>query len=106
VQQHRHSGADAGALASIGAVGDSYDNAMAESVIGLYKTECVSHDGPVRGVDDLELAALSWVYWFNNDRLYSSIGYQTPIEHEDEYSVKTGPTATAAGRTRLPLNPG
>jgi putative transposase len=75
-------------------------------VIGLYKTECVSHDGPVRGVDDLELAALSWVYWFNNDRLYSSIGYQTPIEHEDEYSVKTGPTATAAGRTRLPLNPG
>ena len=57
--------ADAGALASIGSVGDSYDNALAESVIGLYKTECVRHDGPWRGVDDLELATLSWVHWFN-----------------------------------------
>jgi transposase InsO family protein len=53
--------ADAGALASIGSVGDSFDNAMAESVIGLYKTECVRHDGPFRSVDDLELATLSWV---------------------------------------------
>ena len=50
--------ADAGALASIGTVGDSYDNAMAESVIGLYKAECVRLDGPFRTVDDLELATL------------------------------------------------
>ena len=66
-------------------------NALAESVIGLYKTECVSHDGPFRGVDDLELATLSWVHWLNNDRLYSSIGFQTPIEHENRDSVITGP---------------
>ena len=76
---------DAGALASIGSVGDSYDNAMAESVIGLYKTECVRHDGPFRSVDDLELATLSWVHWFNTARLHSALDYATPIEHETEY---------------------
>ncbi len=54
--------ADAGALASIGTFGDSYDNAMAESVIGLHKLECVRRDGPVRTVDDLELATLNWVH--------------------------------------------
>jgi len=52
---------DAGALASIGTVGDSYDNAQAESLIGLYKTECTKVEGPWRGVDDLELATLDWV---------------------------------------------
>jgi putative transposase len=76
---------DAGALASIGSVGDSYDNALAESVIGLYKTECVRHDGPWCGVDDLELATLSWVHWFNNDRLHSGIGHVPPVEYEIEY---------------------
>jgi putative transposase len=64
---------------------------MVESVIGFHKTECVSHGSPFRGVDDLELATLSWLHWFHNDRLYSSIGCQTPIEHENEYSVNTGP---------------
>jgi transposase InsO family protein len=59
---------DAGAVASIGTVGDSYDNAMAESVIGLYKRECIRHDGPFRTVDELELATLSWVDWWNQDR--------------------------------------
>jgi putative transposase len=58
---------------------------MAESVIGLYKTECVRHDGPFRGVDDLELATLSWVHWFNTDRLHSALDYATPIEHEHAY---------------------
>lgn len=76
---------DAGAVASIGTVGDSYDNAMAESVIGLYKTECVATDGPFRTVDELELATLSWVDYFNRHRLHSSIGYTTPIEHEQQY---------------------
>lgn len=75
--------ADAGAIASIGSVGDSYDNAMAESVIGLYKLECVRRDGPFRSVDDLELATLSWVHWFNNHRLHSKIGNRPPTEHED-----------------------
>ena len=77
--------ADAGAVASIGTVGDSFDNAMAESVIGLYKTECVRHEGPWRGVDDLELATLNWVWWFNEIRLHSALGYVPPIEYENTY---------------------
>jgi putative transposase len=76
---------DAGALASIGSVGDSYDNALAESTIGLYKAECVRHEGPWRGVDDLELGTLSWVHWFNGTRLHGSIGHVPPIEYETEY---------------------
>jgi putative transposase len=76
---------DAGVLASIGSVGDSYDNALAESTIGLYKAECVRHEGPWRGVEDLELATLSWVHWFNHTRLHSSIGHVPPIEYEQEH---------------------
>jgi putative transposase len=64
---------------------------MAESVIGLYKTECVRHDGPFQTVDDLELARLSWVHWFNNARLHSSIGYQSPIEYENQYYRQINP---------------
>jgi len=76
---------DVGALASIGTVGDSYDNALAESVVGLYKTECVRHDGPFRGVDDLELATADWVWWFNHNRLHGSIGHVPPVEFEAAY---------------------
>lgn len=83
--------AEAGALASIGTVGDSYDNAMAESVIGLYKTECVRHDGPFRTVDDLELATLSWVHWFNTARLHSALDYATPLEYENTYYRQINP---------------
>ncbi len=83
--------ADAGALASIGTVGDSYDNAMAESVIGLYKAECVRLDGPFRTVDDLELATLSWVHWFNQHRLHSALDYVPPIEHEQAYYRQNDP---------------
>ena len=77
--------ADAGAVASIGSVGDSYDNAQAESLIGLYKAECVRPDGPWRGPEDLELATLSWVHWFNSTRLHSSFGHAPPIEFEEAY---------------------
>ena len=83
--------AEAGALASIGTVGDSYDNALAESLIGLYKTECVRHDGPFRTVDDLELATLSWVHWFNSARLHSALDYATPLEFEDAYYRQNNP---------------
>ena len=76
---------DAGAVASIGTVGDSYDNAQAESLIGLYKLECVRRDGPWRGVDDVELATLSWVHWFNQHRLHGALGYVPPIEYEQAY---------------------
>lgn len=77
--------AEVGAIASIGSVGDSYDNALAKSTIGLYKTECVKIDGPFRTVEGLELATLSWVHWFNEHRLHSSIDYMTPVEKESEY---------------------
>ena len=83
--------AEAGALASIGTVGDSLDNAMAESVIGLYKTECVRHEGPWRGVDDLELATLNWVWWFNEVRLHGEIGHVPPIELEANYYHHNNP---------------
>lgn len=82
---------DAGAVASIGTVGDSYDNAQAESLIGLYKLECVRQDGPWRGVDDLELATLGWVHWFNHTRLHSSVGHRPPIEVERDYYRQINP---------------
>jgi putative transposase len=86
---------DAGALASIGTVGDSYDNALAESLIGLYKTECVKPEGPWRCADDLELATLNWVWWFNNIRLHSSIGDVPPIEYENNYYAQYKPVDRA-----------
>ena len=95
--------AEVGALPSIGSVGDSYDNAMAESVIGLYKLECVRLDGPFRTVDDLELATLSWVHWFNHQRLHSAIGYRTPVEAEQDYyrQHQTAPATAEAGELAL-----
>jgi putative transposase len=72
-------------LASIGTVGDSYDNAMAESIIGLYNTECINKEGPWAGVDDVELATSAWVHYYNTHRLHSSIGYMPPIEYEAAY---------------------
>ena len=84
--------AQAGAVASIGSVGDSYDNALAESLIGLYKAECVRFDGPWRTVEELELATLMWVDWYNTTRLHSSIGYTTPAAYEQAYwdnTIKT-----------------
>ncbi|OMH34577.1 hypothetical protein BGP79_05140 [Tersicoccus sp. Bi-70] len=83
--------AEVGAVASIGTVGDSYDNALAESTIGLYKTECVKIDGPFRTADHLELATLSWVHWFNENRLHLSIDYRTPIEAENDYYRQNNP---------------
>jgi putative transposase len=58
---------------------------MAESAIGLYKTECVRRDGPIRSVEDLELATASWVHWFNTRRLHSMIGNIPPTEYEQHY---------------------
>jgi putative transposase len=69
-------------VTSVGSKGDSYDNAMAESVMGLYKTELVRRNGPWRGLDDLEFATLEWVDWFNNRRLHGAIGYVPPAEYE------------------------
>ena len=79
---------------------------MAESVIGLYKTECIRHDGPFRTVDDLELATLSWVHWFNNARLHSSIGYQSPIEHENQYYRQINPDSNRRRENSLSTKAG
>jgi putative transposase len=77
--------ANAGVERSIGSVGDSYDNALAESVIGLYKTELFRKRGPWRGVDDVEIATLEYVDWFDNRRLLEPIGYIPPVEFEQAY---------------------
>jgi putative transposase len=76
--------AELGAVPSIGSVGDSYDNALAETVIGLYKTELIRGpgQGPWRTVEDVELASLGWVHWHNNQRLHSYLGDVPPAEFE------------------------
>ncbi len=74
-----------GARPSIGTVGDSYDNAMAESTIGLYKTELTKPQGPWRNAEQLELATLLYVEWFNRQRIHSEIGNITPIEAEANF---------------------
>ena len=76
---------EAGIMASVGKTGDSYDNALAESIIGLYKTEVIAHEGPWQELTQVELATLEWVDWFNNRRLLSSIGYIPPAELELAY---------------------
>ena len=74
-----------GVVNSVGSRGDSYDNALAESIIGLYKTELVRNRGPWRGLDDLELATLECVDWFNHRRLFEDHGRIPPAEFEDRY---------------------
>jgi transposase InsO family protein len=77
--------AEAGAAPSVGSVGDAYDNALAESVIGLYKTEVIRRRGPWRSFDDVEFATLEWVAWFNTQRLLEPLGYVPPAEFEATY---------------------
>ena len=77
--------AEAGIEPSVGSVGDSYDNALAESVIGLYKTEVIRRRGPWRNLEAVEFATLEWVDWFNNRRLLEPIGNVPPAEFEEVY---------------------
>ena len=74
-----------GMLPSTGTVGDSYDNAMAESADGAYKTELVWRRKPFADLKDLELATFRWVSWWNSKRLHQSLGYRTPEAAETEY---------------------
>jgi len=69
----------------VGSVGDSYDNALAESVIGLYKSELIRRRGPWRNLEAVEFGTLEWVDWFNNRRLLEPIGNIPPVEYEQEY---------------------
>ena len=77
--------AEAGIQPSVGSVGDSYDNALAETVIGLFKTEVIHRRGPWRSFEAVEFATLEWVDWFNHRRLLEPIGNITPAEAEERY---------------------
>ncbi|WP_344867122.1 IS3 family transposase [Planomonospora alba] len=90
--------ADAGAVASVGSRGDSYDNALAETTIGLYKTELIHRKGPWRGLDDVEIATMEWVDWYNNRRLHSACGDRPPAEFEAAYRTDNGPAILAGAR--------
>lgn len=76
---------EAGIQSSVGSVGDSYDNALAETINGLYKTELIHHKGPWQGLDQVELATLDWVDWFNHRRILEPIGNIPPAEYEALY---------------------
>ena len=77
--------AEAGLEPSVGSVGDSYDNALAETINGLYKAEVIHRRGPWRSVEAVEYATLEWVDWFNNRRLLEPIGNIPPAEAEAAY---------------------
>jgi putative transposase len=94
--------AETGAVNSVGSKGDSYDNALAETIIGLYKAELVRNRGPWRGLDDLELATLEWVDWFNHRRLFEAHGQIPPAEFEEIYYRQKGSGQQAETQTKQP----
>ena len=89
--------AEAGVAPSVGSVGDSYDNALAESVIGLYKTEVIRRRGPWRDLESVEFATLEWVDWFNHRRLLGPIGHVPPAEFEQQYYLAQEAPVMMAG---------
>lgn len=86
---------DAELLASTGSTGDSYDNAMAESINGLYKAEVI-HRQSWKSRSEVELATLTWVDWYNNRRLLERLGHIPPVEAEKAYYASIGDEAIAA----------
>jgi transposase InsO family protein len=88
--------ADAGIEPSVGSVGDSYDNALAETINGLYKTEVIRRRGSWRSLETVEFATLDWVDWFNNRRLFEPIGNIPPAEAEARYYQQIETLAMAA----------
>ena len=87
---------EAGIEPSVGSVGDSYDNALAETIIGLFKSEVIGRNGPWRNVQEVELATCQWVDWFNHRRLLEPLGYIPPTEFEDMYYQQQDPQTRAA----------
>ena len=90
---------EAGIDASIGTVGDAYDNALMESTIGLYKTELIKPCGPWRSLADVELATAEYVDWYNTRRLHTAIGGIPPAEHEAAYYAKNQPQPVAGSKS-------
>ena len=87
--------ADEGAVTSVGSKGDSYDNALAETVNGLYKTELIRARGPWRTADQVELATAAWVAWWNEERLHEACGYLPPAEFEEAYHQRQATSEAA-----------
>ena len=87
---------EAGIEPSVGSVGDSYDNALAETVIGLFKTEVIRRRGPWRNLETVEFATLEWVDWYNNRRLLEPTGNIPPAEAEERYYAQLEAPALAA----------
>lgn len=88
-----------GLVASIGSVGDAYDNAAAETVMGLFKNEAVAKGSPfwsgaLKTLADVEAVTFDWVDWYNNDRLHSTLGYLSPEEYEINYYAETNAPST------------
>ena len=85
----------AGGRPSIGSIGDAFDNALMEGVIGLYKTECIRttvfHEGPYKTLADVEYATAGWVDWYNNRRLHGTLGMMTPVEYETAHYAALNP---------------
>jgi putative transposase len=86
--------AEAGAVASVGSKGDSYDNAMAEAFNSLFKAELVRNKGPWRGLDDLEIATVEYIDWYNNRRLHGELGHVPPAEYEALHAAANPVTAS------------
>lgn len=89
--------AAAGIAPSVGSVGDSYDNALAETVIGLFKTEIIYRRGPWRDSDQVEFATLAWVDWYNGRRLLEPLGHVPPVEYEAAYYRREATVTEAVG---------
>ena len=96
IRLYRTPGGSAGIESSVGSVGDSYDNALAETIIGLYKTEVIRTRGPWKTIDEVEYATLEWVDWFNNRRLLAPLGHVPPAEYEQMYYDRHNRSCEAA----------
>jgi putative transposase len=88
---------EAGFEPSVGSVGDAYDNAMAETIIGLYKTEVIERCGPWRSFEQVEFATLEWIEWYNNRRLMGPLGYVAPAKFEAAYYRSQNEQVAVAG---------
>lgn len=91
--------AEAGIEASVGSVGSAYDNALAETINGLFKTEVIRKKGPWKSLEAVEFATLEWVHWFNKTRLFEPIGSIPPAEFEKAYYTELHSQPVAAGLT-------
>ncbi|MEU8056168.1 IS3 family transposase [Microbispora bryophytorum] len=89
--------AEAGAVASVGSKGDSYDNALAEAFNSVFKAELIRNKGPWRGIDDVEIAVAEYIDWYNHRRLHGELGLIPPVEHETNHQHTTPPLRMTGG---------